>query len=224
MLGVSLANRTYSSAFMRRVIGWLDNERVEHLDVVLFDALEEVNCRVFRGFNRAEARRISQHRGAELARMIERACGYAELRSTVILESLSAERASDTFRSARYELWQAWSTSGRLRTDIQHQVLVNLAERIQRHGRAFVEQRIDNLAEYVIEEIAFLVAYFESRGGTVEIYPGPSMFVKDRLFAGEYTDECPKTRLHAVPRFIDITWLANNPHGLPSRSMNSRVW
>lgn len=111
MLGVSLANRTYSSAFMRRVIGWLDNERVEHLDVVLFDALEEVNCRVLRGFNRTEARRISQHRGAELARMIERACGYAELRSTVILESLSAERASDTFRSARYELWQAWSTS-----------------------------------------------------------------------------------------------------------------
>lgn len=216
MLGVSLANRVFSRAFVRRVFRWLNAFHIQSLDVVLFDALERVNYRIFRGLDEEEATTIARTRGAELARMLERTREPAAFPHRVIQESASAERTSPRFASLCAELWQAWRLNGRFRADVETQVLLNLGERIERHGREVVIANIESLAEYVIEESAFLVAYFEQRPHTVEIYPGVSMVVKENLFRGHYCDECPTASLKSPPAFVDITWLLDAPRAAQS--------
>jgi tRNA-dependent cyclodipeptide synthase len=203
VLGVSLSNRAFNRRYCAYLTQWLREQQPASLEVIVFDMIETINYQVFRGLDKLASVKLATRRGEELRRMFRSFdCEGAPI--AAMLESETALRHEEAFRISLEELRRAYSKLGAFTRDVRGQALHNLEGRRQRHGDEFVLSRMDELAEYVLQELAYFYVLFRERPGLREIYPGPNLWVKERLFAGQYASEIQLTGLPIVLSFQTI--------------------
>lgn len=204
--GVSLANSVFRRSYARGLMEWLRANEAAHLDVWIADAIEPINYKVFRNVSVERAERYSRERGMELKRMFERLIpdGFS---CDVFLESESPLHSNPNFKNAMADVERAYDQKGQFHHDVEAQVMLNLLKRRERHGDDFIKEKMSDLSRYILDELAFFYSYFTEYPDVVEIYPGASLMVKDRLFAGEYKDEGLDLSLEHLPTFIDTSFL-----------------
>lgn len=207
VLGVSLGNRVFTEAFANRLFEWLKTQPVTKLDVLLGDSLERINYRVRRGVPEEVATRMASKRAEELRRVFSVATDTGGARVNVLLESESGYRECREFEKAKADLNRAYERRGQVYRDVNHQVQRNL---LHVTDQRLVSERLEELAIYVLEEVALFYSYFMANPSAVEIYPGENLLVKDKFFVGQYDQEGCSGRLVNLPMFINISDLIPN--------------
>jgi tRNA-dependent cyclodipeptide synthase len=214
ILGVSLSNSAFDRQFARRLAAWLCDAGAAQIHVVLFDAIETINYSVFRQLSFEDAQKASLRRAKELYSMFERSVATSAISHKVELESASEIHRSDLFNDVLSDLRSAYERKAEFYRDVRSQVFTNLAERRKKHGDDFIEEHMDTLAQYVIEEVAFFYTYFRKDPEAIEVYPGPSLIPKNKFFDGLYWPEVGTERLPARRRFVDVSFLLAKPDAL----------
>lgn len=203
---VSLANSAFSKDYARNLMEWLMQQDATSLDICILDAIESINYVVFRQISIEQAVEASRRRALELKNMFEKAIpkGFSCL---VELESENFIHGTDLFTGAQQVLIQAYAKHDVFFDDVNAQVKQNLQKRIEKHGEAFINVHLDELSRYILDELAFFYAYFKTYPGAIEVYPGKSMLVKDRLFQGAYKTEGLDYELPEMPTIMDTSFL-----------------
>lgn len=218
LLGVSLANRVFNRRFARSLAQWLQANAVRQVHVVVFDEIEAINYQVFRGMDLGCALGAAQRRGAQFQTMFRRELDGCGASVTVELESECLIRAHAQYATAVGVLSDALNCDVRFATDVQRQVLTNLAMRVEKHGRGAINARMVQLRYYLIRELSFVDTYLSLRPDSVEAYPAPNLNVKLSLWGGEYPTLRRFERPGFASRYVDLSFLRERPFrgGFPS--------
>jgi len=207
-LGVSLSNRAFSFTFARRLAAWLHGS-YSQLEVLLGDECEAINYQVFRGLDQNDGRQIARRRADEIGRMFQRASRSANFPIFTTAESKYVAIHKDVFDEALTTLQGAFKKYGVFSRDVHSQVRINLLPREKRLPPGFVSSHLDDLAMYVVRELALFYTLRTHKSGPdlIELYPGPQLFVKERLFAGKYSREIDLAPLGYSPVFVNVAFL-----------------
>jgi len=211
-LGVSLSNRLFSSLFAKRLTNWLCAD-YNHLEVLLGDECEVINYCTFRGLTLGDARRLAQRRADEIGRMFQRVSRAAKFPIFITAESRWLLLRDTLFKETYTKLEHAYTKGGDFWHDVRSQVKMNLCIRERRLPTGFVSSHLDDLALYVVRELAvfYTLRAHDLGPALVELYPGPQLFVKERLFEGEYSNEIDIAPLKYYPIFINVAFLVPIP-------------
>ena len=206
--GVSLANQAFNRKYFRSLFVWLKDQQIVQLDIFIADATEPINYTAFRQMSLDEAKEAVSFRArTQLLSMIQKLQKDAVVPISVELESESAICSTPPFIETLKYLHDAYRASELFRNDVHDQIRLNLVKRREKHGDAYIEKKLDVLSEYILDELAYFWCYFKQYPDAGEVYPGPSLFVKDNLFRGKYFTEGPLKKLDPVPLFIDVSFL-----------------
>jgi tRNA-dependent cyclodipeptide synthase len=204
VLGVSLSNRAFSSGFATALAEWM-SFRSTHLEVVLFDTCETVNYRIFRGLDERSATALARSRGQELGQMFSKAARKQRAAISTALQSQYAPESRQRRARVYQQLLMGYLHRGLFYSDVRRQVLTNLSNRARTHSLGFLLDHMDALATYVLIELAFF--YVQAQSAEAELYPGLQLFVKQRLFSGDYHQELDLLPPIHRPAFIDVSFL-----------------
>lgn len=223
LMGVSLANRAFTKKFGGRLCDWVLARDIGCLRVVIFDEIEAINYVVFRGMTQQAARAAARQRGHDFERMFNRLFVGRGLGFSVELESESVTRNHPLYESVLAELLAAYRRNESFAEDVRTQVLTNLSARIEHYGLERIESAMPWFVEYVLKEIAFLELWFRLTLDTLELYPGPNLVVKERLWRGEYPELPGFKRFEGERRFLDVSFLKLDNRNAVSRGSGTNV-
>jgi tRNA-dependent cyclodipeptide synthase len=215
-MGVSLANRLFNARFARSLGSWV-RAQGGHLDIILGDTCESVNYRVFRRLESFDALELAQRRAEELRRMFDRAARTCRISCDVILQSEYESRQVHAFIDVFGTLQSAYRAGGAFARDVDQQVHLNVRQRLSVVPDGERATYVRQLSEYVVRELAlFYLLRTQSRGCCrTELYPGPQLMVKERLFSGRYSREVDLPCLTTAPAFVNVAFLALRGAGYP---------
>lgn len=208
-MGVSLSNQRFSKRFAKNLCRWINRCQIRSFEIVVFDKIEAINYRVFREIADDEALKIASARALELKSMFDAVLAEhtPQTEYCCVLQSVHDVEESTCYRTVLEALENEYSNRGAYAKDVHAQVLNNLQARINRHGEDFVMENISDLVTYVIQEVAFFECLWRTKDRPLEVYPGSTLFVKERLWCGNYPglqDFVDSERLFS---FIDVTFL-----------------
>lgn len=201
IMGVSLGNRTFTRDFAEHLFSCLAPPSRGHLEILLCDTLETINFRVRRNMSHEYAKIAARAKASELRDMFINLSRGNDRSLKVVLESQSGYRQLPQFNLLLAEIQKAYKERAKFFHDVNDQVRLNLVN----VRKSFLEAHLEELSEYVQEELALFYTYFSFRPEVVEIYPGPNLYVKEQLFSGAYLSEIPHGTLTHIPRFIDLS-------------------
>lgn len=183
--------------------------KYSRLEVLLGDECEVINYCIFRGLALDDARRLAQRRADEIGRMFQRASRAAKFPICTTAESKCVMVRDKLFDETHATLGRAYAKRGVFWHDVRRQVRMNLFLRARRLPPGFISSHMDDLAMYVVRELAlfYTLRAQELVPTLVELYPGPQLFVKERLFAGEYSREIDVAPLWYCPAFLNVAFL-----------------
>ena len=214
IMGVSLANRAFSKKFVVRLCKWTQAKKIAKLKVVIFDDIEAINYQVFRGVSRDKAHEISRRRGLEIQRMFLSIFCREELSHECEIESETDIRSCNQYKIILKEFSEALQKDRKFRQDVEAQVLENLKGRTEHYGRTFVLSKVPDLMFYIIGEMVFFEIYHLGNPGSIELYPGKNLMVKERLWAGEYNSLINYRRI-GLKHFVDVSFLNHQENDDP---------
>lgn len=210
VMGVSLANRKFTRRFVRGMHAFADESGFSRLEVVVFDEIESINYCVFRGIDREEALRIARNRGREIHRMFEGVFRQRRAEScSCECESSSPIKRMEAYEKVLCDMRRAYCEGERFAHDVDRQVLQNLKSRTEQYGEDFVLARVGKLVEYIFGEIAFFEVYWRLHRESVEVYPGPNLFVKENMWLGAYPGLETYRRADGGSYFVDVSDLSD---------------
>jgi tRNA-dependent cyclodipeptide synthase len=191
IMGVSLANRTFNRAYVRKLFTFIAEAKPHGVYVILGDEIEIINYIVFGGKQVGRARDVARARAQNLGRMFESFSGTLRgqgVSFTWMLESelLASCQMGPEIKTVRLELEKALSIDNRFLDDVDDQVRHNLADRVVKHGQEIINNNISMLRDYILGELAIYIAFWRTYPNVVEIYPGENLFVKEHILMGRY--------------------------------------
>lgn len=210
LMGVSLANRIFSRAFAKKLYDWVNENHIRCLKTVVFDEIEAINYRVFRAMRQNDATATTKHRGRDFQRMFNSIFSKNGVLFDVVLESEAHTRLHPMYEFILCELQEVYADNSKFAMDVQTQVRYNLTHRIKVYGLGTIETQMNLLIQYVLKEIAFLETYNRLEPNTLEIYPGPNMMIKHRIWSGAYDELAHYKRPVDSHCFLDISFLKSD--------------
>lgn len=210
LMGVSLANRIFSRAFAKKLYDWVNENHIRCLKTVVFDEIEAINYRVFRAMQQNDATATAKHRGRDFQRMFNSTFAKNGVLFDAALESEAHTRLHPMYESILCELQEAYTDNSKFAMDVQTQVRCNLTHRIKIYGSGMIEIHMNLLVQYILKEIAFLETYKRLEPNTLEIYPGPNMMIKHRIWSGAYNELAHYKRPVDSHCFLDISFLKSD--------------
>lgn len=217
LMPVSISRSVFSKRFLEALLPWLTDRSIVAIQVVLFDRLEEYNYRVFRKDDELQARHTALRRAEELLRMFRKFKGRFEQAGVDLIANsqrsfeLSPDFA-EIYERLLQQLWNAFDNEGLFAVKVRSQVHQNLAAREECFGYEFIEEQMDSLVSYLLEELAFFEAFMEFNGPYFEIYPGSMMSIRGDLRAGSFSSlSMPSERADGF-LFFDVSGLHSSSY------------
>lgn len=222
MMGVSLANRRFTLSFMDALGQWIGEWSAADLSVVIFDRCEAANYSVFRGLTEKQAIQRAVYRATELRRAFTRRLSTSRVPTQILLESELWDRTAAHIGATYAAVSECYRNNPLFASDVHKQVQLNVAPRLEKDPKHDKKLLADLAAEYVLRELAVFDVVFRSGLADTEVYPGESLFVKERMWRGEFTG-LPGLAINGhAPWFVNISFLSSHK-GADSRTECSRV-
>ncbi len=209
MMGVSLANRRFTLPFMDALGGWIADWSAADLSVVIFDRCEATNYSVFRGLTEKQAIQRAVHRANELRRAFARRLATSLVPTTILLESELWDRNCAQIGPTYAAVSECYRNNPLFVSDVQKQVQLNVALRLEKGPKQDKKLLANLAAEYVLRELAVFDVVFRSGLADTEVYPGDPLFVKERMWRGDYTGLSRLAINGHAPWFVNISFLSS---------------
>lgn len=204
MMGVSLSNRQFSLPFIASIAELLTGAGASSLTIVLFEVCESINYQIFRGLSREDALARAIRRAREVRQGFLKHLRAAAFPAHVVTEEALCAEVMDAFMHALALLARAYELDESFRRDVQTQIYINLATKCEQRGERFVSENIDAMSRYVLRELAVFDSAFRSDLFDIELYPGEILFVKKRIWMGDYVSLKELALGKKQPGFINV--------------------